>query len=390
MPHASHSRGRARIGRFAAFGVLGVLLTTALVFVGITITVARVVITPPRRREQDLRILGVTASTVTLSASQDSLTPGEYSLWFDDDRGHARIGEILSFTDTQVTRRLLAVDFGDLFRARRGRMSGWFYLRPQELGYPFDEVEIATENGPAPAWVIPAAEPSTSWVIQVHGRAVRRTEALRAVPVFREAGYTSLLVSYRNDGEAPESEDGRYALGDTEWWDVEAAIDWALAHGAQNVVLMGWSMGGAIVLQTASRTAHPEVLRGIVLDSPVIDWNVTLQYQAAEMHLPKVMRDGALALISGRWGSVFTGQKNPIDLDRLNFVRRAKELSLPILLLHSDDDGFVPSTASRALAVARPDIVTYEAFATARHTKLWNYDRERWNAAIAGWLRGIR
>ena len=59
---------------------------------------------------------------------------------------------------------------------------------------------------------------------------------------------------------------------------------------------------------------------------------------------------------------------------------------MPILILHSDDDGFVPSTASRALAVARPDIVTYEAFEIARHTKLWNYDRARWEGAMRSWL----
>jgi hypothetical protein len=54
--------------------------------------------------------------------------------------------------------------------------------------------------------------------------------------------------------------------------------------------------------------------------------------------------------------------------------------------MHSDDDGFVPSTASRALAEARPDIVTFEAFTGAGHTRLWNYDPARWNGAIRDWL----
>jgi alpha-beta hydrolase superfamily lysophospholipase len=70
----------------------------------------------------------------------------------------------------------------------------------------------------------------------------------------------------------------------------------------------------------------------------------------------------------------------------MNFVARASELDRPTLILHSDDDGFVPSTASRALAEARSDIVTLVPFATALHTKLWNYDEERWSTSIAGWL----
>jgi alpha-beta hydrolase superfamily lysophospholipase len=73
----------------------------------------------------------------------------------------------------------------------------------------------------------------------------------------------------------------------------------------------------------------------------------------------------------------------------MDFVSRAQELKLPVLILHSDDDGFVPSTASRALAIARPDIVSYEEFEVARHTKLWNYDREKWEGAISRWIAAL-
>jgi pimeloyl-ACP methyl ester carboxylesterase len=73
-------------------------------------------------------------------------------------------------------------------------------------------------------------------------------------------------------------------------------------------------------------------------------------------------------------------------MPRLDFVRRSADLHVPILLMHSDDDSFVPSTASRVLAEARPDIVTFEAFTGAGHTRLWNYDRARWNGAIRRWL----
>ncbi|MGI0490157.1 hypothetical protein ACN4EK_32810, partial [Pantanalinema rosaneae CENA516] len=50
---------------------------------------------------------------------------------------------------------------------------------------------------------------------------------------------------------------------------------------------------------------------------------------------------------------------------------------------------YVPSDGSVALARARPDVVTLEHFAHARHTKLWNYDRARWERAIATWLRSV-
>ncbi|MEP6482117.1 MAG: alpha/beta fold hydrolase [Rhodoglobus sp.] len=375
-----------RIVTGTAIGV-GALAGAAAIAAGIvTVIFARTVVTPPTKRDEDVEILADDADTITFSATLDSMTPGRYSFWFDQEGGHARVGEILSYTPDTVTRQLLGVDFGDLGRARRGRFSGWFYLSPAELEVPYEDVEINTELGPAPAWLIPAAGPSARWMIAVHGRAVRRQETLRGVPVFRSAGYTSLLISYRNDRDAPATPDNRYALGDTEWKDVESAMQYAIDHGAREIVLMGWSMGGATVLQAVTRSPLAKFVRGLVLDSPVVDWVSALKFQGALNKLPKPLDLGVLGLLSQRWARFLTGQSSPIDFKRLDFVRRSKELRLPILLLHSDDDGYIPVDAARALAAARPDIVTFEEFTTARHTKLWNYDADRWNSAIAAWL----
>ena len=374
------------IGAAAAAGAA--LMTSA----ALSVIVARTVIIPPSRRAEDIEVLGYDpgAGTILLSSNPDSRLPGDYSFWFSGDSGHARLGGILEQDERTVRRRVLGVDFGDLASARRGRISGWFHLSPRDLPYPSRDVEIETPLGPAPAWLVPAeGGQSSRWVINVHGRAVRRSETLRAVAPFRDAGWTSLLVSYRNDGEAPRSADYRYALGDREWQDVEAAMRYAVDHGAQELVLMGWSMGGATVLQALTRSDFRDRVIGVVLESPVVDWITTLDFQAALRHLPAPVRWGVVRLFRSRWGGALTGLAEPLDLDRLDFVRRARELDVPILILHSDDDGFVPSTASRALAVARPDIVTYEAFQVARHTKLWNYDRERWEGAIRRWLEGL-
>ena len=372
-----------------ALAAIGAVVTIAtLAVAGVTLFVARTVVMPPRRRPEDTRILSVDGAgdLVSLSSTVDSRLPGEYSLFFADGSGHARVGDIVAETPGTVIRRLLRVDRGDLARARRGRLSGWFYTGPADLGFHFENVEIQTELGPAPAWLVPAEAPSSRWVIGVHGRAVRREETLRAVPVFRAAGYTSLLISYRNDEDAPASLDGRYGLGDTEWHDVEAAIRFAVDHGATDVVLMGWSMGGATVLQTVVRSELAGVVRGIVLDSPVIDWVTALRFQGELRGLPNPIRSAVIALLGMKWAGRLTGQHVPIDLPRLDFVHRSADLHVPILLMHSDDDGFIPSTASLALAAARPDIVTYERFTVAGHTKLWNFDRVRWNDAIAHWL----
>ncbi|UDF13276.1 alpha/beta fold hydrolase [Antiquaquibacter oligotrophicus] len=377
-------------GALVAGVVLGAVgVVAAASAAAVAVYFARRIVTPPRRPAEDQAIVSADSSTVLLTRSPDSQVPGRYSLFFDDTRGHARIGAIVEHTQSTVRREVITVDRGNLSLARRGRISGWFYLGPEEFGLPWSDVDIPTDLGPAPAWLIPAPDESTRWAIHVHGRAVRREETLRSVPTFHNAGYSSLLISYRNDGDAPRSPDHRYGLGTTEWRDVDAAIRFALARGAREIVLVGWSMGGATVLQTLTRSTLASFITGIVLDSPVIDWVTTLQFQGIENRLPPLVRAGAIGLLRETWGGVLTGQAQPLDLHGLDLVARADELTSPILLFHSEDDGYVPVTASDALAEARPDIVTYERFSVARHTKLWNYDAPRWEGAISRWLNDL-
>jgi len=206
------------------------------------------------------------------------------------------------------------------------------------------------------------------------------------VPVFHDLGITSLVVSYRNDGEAPRSRAGTYALGATEWRDVDAAVGFARRRGARRVILMGWSMGGAITLQMDLNSAHSDMIVGLVLDSPVVDWRIVLDYQAKMLRLPRPVTNLAMGALDSEWAGSVTGVGGRIPFERLDVVARAGELRHPILILHSDDDGFVPSDASHALLRERPDLVELEVFDVARHTKLWNYDQERWSTRIREWV----
>jgi hypothetical protein len=67
-------------------------------------------------------------------------------------------------------------------------------------------------------------------------------------------------------------------------------------------------------------------------------------------------------------------------------VSRAAELRVPVLMIHSDADEFVPNGPSLELARLRPDLVTLVPWHEGRHTKEWNTDPERWEREVAGFL----
>lgn len=384
-------RGTGAVGALglaaAAVGLLAVAVGAAAAIT--TVAYARRVVTPPTTKPEDERIVAVDlpVGEVVLAASAETRMPGRYGFWFDRDAGHARLGEVVAEDERTVRRRIESVDFGRFDRASRGRMNGCYHLGPWELGYEYENVLVETPLGPAPAWFVPAAAPSAKWVIQVHGRGAKRQEGLRAVAPAREAGWNTLLISYRNDGEAPESEDRRYGLGGTEWADVVAAVRYAEEHGAERIVLMGWSMGGSISLQAVLRSAAVrERLVGLILDSPAVDWVDILRFQGQALGFPRGLGDAVARLLGGPWSGGLTGVAAPIDVVDLDPVARADELPVAMLLMHSADDGFVPIDGSRRLAAARPDLIQFEEFEGARHTKLWNHDPERWTTLVRGWL----
>ncbi len=384
MVSAAALRGAAVVLASALFAVSGVLAV-------LTVRVARRVIMPAARAV-DTRILDVdvAAQTITLTRTPDTVLPGRYGLFTTGAADYIKIGSVLASDSTSVKRKLLTEVGGDMHLAAEAAFSGWYFQRPEELHLPFRQEYVHAAVGNCPAWLFPASADGATgdtWVIQIHGRGTTRAECLRAVPVFQAQGITSLVVSYRNDGDAPRSRTGSYALGATEWRDVDAAVGWAERRGARRVILMGWSMGGAIALQVALGSAHRELIAGLILDSPVVDWRTVLTYQGRALGLPGPVTGLAIGTLGADWTTPATHADAGIPFDRLDIVARAAELRHPTLILHSDDDGFVPSSASHRLSEARPDLVELQTFTTARHTKLWNYDQQRWTDAIDDWLR---
>ncbi len=186
----------------------------------------------------------------------------------DDRQGGNRRDDRRAATVTRVVER---VDSGRLSTAAAGIWSGYVYPTPSQLDLPYVDVEIPVEIGSAPAWKFAPADDSIAsgvWAIHIHGMGGTKAGALRGVPVAARLGLTSLVVSYRNDGQAPASVDGRNNLGQSEWRDVEAALAYPIDQGARRIFLFGWSLSGSIALQAAARSKYRRQIVGLILDAP--------------------------------------------------------------------------------------------------------------------------
>jgi alpha-beta hydrolase superfamily lysophospholipase len=373
-----------RVDAVRGVAAAGIVAAGALVTGALTARTARRMSSPRPQRATPVRSVDLDAGTIRFAPTPESLLPGRYSFWFAEGRGHARVGAVLGQDGDGVLRELLGVDTGDLPAAAEGRFNGWMYLTPEAFGVPFRSERVQTTQGAVPAWVVPAGD-GTRWAVLVHGRSSVRQEALRAVPAFLAAGRTVLLPAYRGDGEAPDGDAVRYAVTDAEWVDVESAILHALDGGATEVVLVGWSSGASIVLATAHRSRVREVIRGVVLDSPVLDGAQALL--ARGDGVPEPVRRGALSLLTSRWGRLVGA--DALDVDPGEPADPA-DLDVPVLVLQSEDDGVAPPEVAHRFAAARPELVRLVPFTGARHTRLWNLDPDRWDGAVTAWLADDR
>ena len=332
------------------------------------------------RMHRPLKVIDVdkAAGRIMLSGA-DAAIPGTWGLRWDHGYAQVDAAPAAAPGDTHTPTATRPFRMIDGTPPARGTTVHWDPLawpdRAEIIGLP---VQLVAVRGPVcelPAWLYPNAG-SQDWAIFVHGRKSRRSQAFRALRTVHAAGWNCMTVSYRNDDWLPRA--GVYGLGSTEWQDLEAAVAEARERGAQRIILVGYSLGGAIVSSFLRHSVHADAVHGLILDSPVLDWEFVLRRLARSVGLPGFLASTAMAATTLRTG---------IDFGQLNHLAHATEFTQPTLLIHGDADEQVPVELSRLFAQARGDAVRYLEVPGAGHVVAWNHQPEAYDAAVTEFLQ---
>ncbi|MFD5081977.1 alpha/beta hydrolase [Kitasatospora sp. NPDC058406] len=372
---------RAKLRRRLLTVVAGILVLALGAAAGLLWLAAGKIVSPIDDTPLNTRVLASGPGTVTLPATTDSRYAGTYGLvWQDtaDRRHHGVLGSVLTTDGDTVTRELTADTVPTPGAKAKIIVTVWNSDPRHAAGLDFQDVTYPGELGPMPAWFVPGT--GTTWAIQVHGLGAGRAAGLRTMPQLHELGHPVLDIIYRNDPGAPRDSSGKRHFGDTEWRDLDAAVRYARSQGATDVVLIGYSMGGAVVEAYLQRAADTDAVSAVVLDSPALDYRAALDSIVTGLGLPAPVAALETGIIGLRADVDFD------DIDALAVNRRTGGPEQPVLLFHGTGDSVVPYTTSAEFARDWPGKVTLVTVEGASHTGAWNADPAAYDKELAAFL----
>lgn len=327
-------------------------------------------------RPYDIEILRTSPARIAIASTDEPVRGGTWGF----ETGETYTQLTLLVDRTQVETEWAAFPYvGEAAVGMSGRVDvDAFPVDPTVAhGVGYEPTRVPGELGPLPAWMMDGRR--STWIIIAHGKGTdSRTQALRMIPSFVEAGYPVLVVTYRNDEGAPDDPTGLRSWGLTEWRDLDAAVQLAEREGAQDYFLFGHDLGAEVVSIFLHESDRVGNVLGVVFDSPVLDIAGSLNHDS-----------GPVATAVGYLGLQMAKVRFGMEWGELDQVRRAAEFDVPVLALHGARDRTAPIAITAAFVAARPDIARLVRFEQGSHGDLWNIDQVRYETEVMAFLEGL-
>lgn len=205
------------------------------------------------------------------------------------------------------------------------------------VSVPFEAVEIVAEDGCRLFGRYYPFTKGAPLIIFFHGYRCSSLRDGNGIFLYsRKLGYNVLLVDQR----AHWNSGGKtITFGVKERYDAKRWAEYAADRFGkeQQIYLGGLSMGAATVLM-ASNLSLPDNVVGILADCPYSSPKAILCSVMKNLGFPSKFTYW-MARLSAKWIGKF-------DVEEASAIESVRESRIPILILHGDDDRFVPCTMS--------------------------------------------
>jgi fermentation-respiration switch protein FrsA (DUF1100 family) len=257
---------------------------------------------------------------------------------------------------------------------RAGKFSDEFY---QSL--PKQEVWIPSPYGYKLHGIYLPMEGSHKTIVITHGIETTLYASVKYADMFRAMGFNIVLYDLRNHGLSGGK---NTTFGYYEKYDLRAVVEWALMRVGPGGLVgsLGESMGGAIAIQ------HAAIAPGLAFCMAVSsfsDLKQMLIYRFRyEFNLPIFpslpLADFMTTILSG------------MSFSAVSPVRDMAEIKLPVLLIHGENDRYVPPQMCKDLYAGKVEGIRSIYLApNAGHADPFMVNREEFTLQVRSFLEKI-
>ena len=244
---------------------------------------------------------------------------------------------------------------------------------PGDLGLDYETVRFTTDDGVTlSGWLVPAARPTRTAVVVLHGFSGHRLPELAAfVPWLREEHHV-LQFDFRGHGESDAS---ITTLGVLERRDVSAAVRFLSGRGLGPVALFGVSMGAAVAIVAAPHLP----VAAVVADAAYAEIHHPIANRMREVGYP-LAGVGARAIVAAASLRTRARLADPLRAVALIAPR-------PLLLIAPRDDQLISWRQSLRLYEAAGEPKELMVVDGAGHAEAYAVDPARYRRRVLEFLR---
>jgi len=248
------------------------------------------------------------------------------------------------------------------------------------LSKPYEQIYIKNKDNKILAARLYKTSPDAPFDLCFHGwRGNSLRDFCGGARISIKMGHNLILVDQRGQGQSFGS---TMTFGIKEKYDVKDWCDWVVSEfSPAEINLIGVSMGAASVLM-ASGLDLPSEVKHIVADCPYSS-AIEIIKKVCEVDMKIPAKPFCPLFISS--AAIF-GHFNLIQKNSSAEIA-VKNTKIPILIIHGDEDLFVPDYMSKKIYDSNPDLIKREVFPGAGHGLSYMIDTPRYENIVESFMK---